>query len=425
MTRHPARWLLPLLAACVGAGAWSVRAFAAPDINLSLRIDPTFSRSRLTAAEQRWYDLSWSHSAGCAAIVNSRSISDDLYTYGRSVGDYTAFMLMGLRATGDRQYLDRVKVVSDAMRTMLRDADDACVGGATDGFLNWRWRALGTGGYSCTNTGGFYGSDHHQLDEAMTHGNMALIAYAFAINADLDTAYASRAAYWRNYLQNHWEAKWVGRVGGDRTRAWMDGAGMYKHEAHVVGNLVRAAYYLWKITGDPFYKARADGLESRCRANFVINPNVPTAYSWHHQVDNTTTWQAINYSEYTAAVVCDLHFDGYTPYVANAEISKFMSTWRDIVLRDSAPTYNSMTPDVYGGGTPIGIRASGISAFARWDTTNKLLDYADRFANDTPSANSISTIRVFTGAQAAVSMRGGTTSPDVVPPARIQDLHTE
>jgi hypothetical protein len=402
-----------------GVVVWPVRALAAQDTALSFRIDPGFSRARLTTVEQQWYDLTWAHSAGCASTVIARSLYDDLYTYGRSVGDYNAFMLMGLRATGDRAFLDRVRVVTDSMRTKLRDADDDCVGGTTDGFLDWRWRAVGLG-YSCTNTGGFYGSDHHQLDDAMTHGNIALVAYAFTVNADLDTAYASRATFWTNYLLHHWEAKWIQRAGGDSVRAWMDNSvGMYKHEAHVVANITRAAYYLWKITGNPFYKGRADALAALSAANCVPNPNVPTAYSWHHQVDNTTTWQAINYAEYTSSVFCDLHFDGYTPYASTPEIKKFMSTWRDIVFATSSPGFTQMAPDVYGGGTPIGISASGASAYARWDSTGKMLAYANALSGGSPSAVSIYTIRLMAGALAAVSTRGAAAN---TPPSRITDL---
>jgi hypothetical protein len=416
---------LPFLAVCVVTGMllWPASAFPVQDSALSLRIDPNFSRASLTTEEQHWYDLSWAHSAGCASTVLDRSLYDDLYTYGRSIGDYNAFMLMGLRATGDRAFLDRVKVVTDSMRTKLRDADDACVGGTTDGYLDWRWRAVYNGSvYSCTNTGGFYGSDHHQLDEAMTHGNIALVAYAFSVNADLDTAYASRASFWTNYLLKHWEAKWIQRAGGDSVKAWMDNStGMYKHEAHVVANIMRAAYYLWKITGNPFYKGRADALAALSAANCVTNPNVPTAYSWHHQVDNTTTWQTINYAEYTSAVFCDLHFDGYTPYSSIVEMKKFMSTWRDIVFRTSAPAFQSMDPDVYGGGTQIGISAGGASAYARWDSTGKLSAYANALSAGTPSAASIYTMRLTTGAQVAVSTRGNTPN---APPSRITDLAT-
>jgi len=392
------------------------------DTDLSFRIDPTFSRSKLTLEEQRWYDLAWTHSNGCASLVLSRSLSDDLYTYGRSIGDYNGFMLMGLRATGDRKFLDRVKVVTDSMRTKLRDADDACVGGTTDGFLDWRWRALNAGSYSCTNTGGFYGSDHHQLDEAMTHGNIAMVAYAFTVNADIDTAYASRAKFWTDYLQKHWEAKWTQRAGGDRVKAWMDPSGMYKHEAHVVANIMRAAYYLWKITGDPFYKDRADGLQARSAANCVLNPNVPTGYSWHHQVDNTDAWQAINYAEYTSSVFCDLHFDGYAPYAGTTEIQKFMSTWRDIVFANSAPGFTMMAPTVYGGGTAINITASGASAYARWDNTGKLAAYANALSGASPGANSIYSIRLFTAMLAAVSKRTSGGGGGSAPPARITDL---
>lgn len=423
MSQGQTQPLLPFLAVCVVAGTllWPASALHAQDSALSLRIDPNFSRANLTTEEQHWYDLSWAHSAGCASTVRARSVYDDLYTYGRSIGDYNAFMLMGLRATGDRAYLDRVKVVTDSMRTTLRDADDACAGGATDGFLNWRWRAMYNGSvYSCTNSGGFYGSDHHQLDDAMTHGNVALFAYAFHINADLDTAYAARASFWTNYLLNHWEAKWIQRAGGDSVNAWMDNAtGMYKREAHAVANLVRAAYYLWKITGNPFYKDRADDLAALSASNCSTNPTVPTAYSWYHQVGNNTTWQAVNYAEYTAAVFCDLHFDGYTPYASVVEMKKFMSTWRDIVFRTSAPAFQLMDPNVYGGGTQTEISPSGASAFARWDSTGKLLAYATALSGDNPAAGSIYTIRLFTGTQVAVSARGNTPN---TPPSRITNL---
>ncbi len=422
MTRLPARsLLLCCLATAFGAVAGSLTVARAADSDLSLRIDPTFSRSKLSTNEQYWYDLAWQHSAGCFNTVISRSLYDDLYTYGRSVGDYDASMLMGLRATGDRQFLDKVKIVTDSLRTKLKDADDACVGGTTDGFLDWRWRAIGLG-YDCTNTGGFYGSDHHQLDEAMTHGNIAMVAYAFYANSDIDTAYASRATFWLNYLQNHWEKKWIQRAGGSRTNAWLDNStGMYKHEAHVVANLMRAAYYLWRATGDSFYKTMADSLQRRSATNCVPNANVPGAYSWHHQVDNTTAWQAINYAEYTSAVFCDLHFDGYTPYASNTEIQKFMSTWRDIVFGASAPGYTTMTPTVWGDGTPIGSDANGASAYARWDTTGKLMAYATAMQG-TPGATSIYTIRLVTGALVAVSQRTTATGPDNTPPAAVKDL---
>lgn len=395
----------------------------ADDTVLSFRVDPAFSRSKLTTTEQYWYDLAWQHSAGCLNTVLTRALYDDTYTYGRSVGDYMASMLMGLRATGDRQFLDKVRIVSDTLRTKLADADDACVGGTTDGFLDWRWRAINAGTYSCTNTGGYYGSDHHPLDEGMTHGNIAMVAYAFWLNRDVDPIYANRAAFWLDYLQNHYEKKWIQRAGGNRSDAWLTGSGMYKHEAHVVANLMRAAYYLWKMTGDPFYKSTADELQRRSGLNCVANPNVPSAYSWHHQVDNTTTWQAINYAEYTSAVFCDLHFEGYAPY-GDTEIRKFMSTWRDIVFAGMGPGYTQMQPSVYGSGTPIGSSASGASAYGRWDTTGQLVAYANA-TKGSPGAVSIYTIRVITGALVAVSTRtppAGT--PDSTPPAPIKDLRT-
>lgn len=416
-----------MLRLCFPIAAFALLALLAParvmadDSALTLRVDPTFSRSKLSTAEQNWYDLIWSHVAGCASTVLTRSQYDDSYTYGRSIGDYDTALLLGLRATGDRRFLDRVMVVTDSMRAKLADADDACAGGTTDGYLDWRWRSIGAGTCSCTNTcGGLYGSDHEQIDEAMAHGNIALVAYAFVVNADIDTAYASRATFWTNYLLHHWEAKWISRAGGDSVKAWLDNStGMYKHEAHCVANLTRAAYYLWKITGNPFYLNRANDLAARSAGNLVLNPTVPTAYSWHHQVDNTLTWQAVNYAEYTSGVFCDLHLDGFAPYASTVEIKKFMSTWRDIVFGASAPGFTMMGPDVYGGGTPIGIVATSASAMARWDSTGKMLQYASVLSAWSPSASSIYTMQVPAGALVAVSTRtnGGSTTP-----AKINDL---
>jgi hypothetical protein len=421
VSRLPASLSRPLVMAVVAVTVLLAPAsLRAADTGLTLRINPAFSRAALGATEQQWYDLLWAHSAGCSGTVITRSLYDDLYTYGRSIGDYNTFMLMGLRATGDRAFLERVRTVTDSMRTKLRDADDDCVGGTTDGYLDWRWRAVNMG-YSCTNTGGFYGSDHHQLDDAMTHGNLALVAYAFRVNADLDTAYAARAAFWTDYLLHHWEAKWIGRAGGDSLKAWMDNAtGMYKHEAHVVANLMRAAYYLWKLTGNPFYKARADALAAQSAANCVTNPNVTTAYSWHHQVDNTDTWQTINYAQHTSGVFCDLHLDGYTPYAGDTEMAKFTSTYRDLVLAASAPGFQTMAPNVYGSGTATSTSPGygGVSAYARWDGTGTLLGYATALSGASPSASSIYTVPVIAGALMAVSTRGAVNAA----PSRVGDL---
>jgi len=153
-------------------------------------------------------------------------------------------------------------------------------------------------------------------------------------------------------------------------------------------------------------------------ANCVLNPTVPTAYSWHHQVDNTTTWQAINYAEYTSSVFCDLHLDGYSRYTL-LEMQRHMSTWRDIVFRTSAPGYTVMDPSVYGGGTQIGISASGAAGYARWDDTGKLMAYATAVTGGTPGATSIYTIRACTAALAAVSTRSTVAN---APPARITNL---
>jgi hypothetical protein len=96
-----------------------------------------------------------------------------------------------------------------------------------------------------------------------------------------------------------------------------------------------------------------------------------------------------------------------------------MSTWRDIVFRTSAPSFQSCDPNVYGGGTQVATVPNGSSAFARWDSTGKLLAYATALSSPSPSASSIYIVRTTNGALAAVSTRGGASN---APPSRITDL---
>jgi hypothetical protein len=78
-----------------------------------------------------------------------------------------------------------------------------------------------------------------------------------------------------------------------------------------------------------------------------------------------------------------------------------------------------MAPDVYGGGTQISTSPGyGISAFARWDSTGRMLEYATALSSAAPSASSIYTVPVGAGALLAVSTRGATNAP----PSRITDL---
>jgi hypothetical protein len=102
-------------------------------------------------------------------------------------------------------------------------------------------------------------------------------------------------------------------------------------------------------------------------------------------------------------------------------MQKFASTWRDIVLAGQSPNYKNMSPDVYGGGTPIAIDGNQASVYGRWDSTGQLLAYASA-QTGTPGATSIYTIRLITGALAALSTRSGVPGPDTIPPAAIKDL---
>ncbi len=336
------------------------------DAGLTLRVDPTFDPQNLSPAERLWYDRALASIEITRDDIESRARQDDLYTYGRSVGDYTAALLMALRATGDRRFLDRVAELSEIYRSKLADAWDD---GTTDGFLNWRWREDPGSPY--------YGTDLHQMDEAMTHGNVGLVAYAFQVNRDIDPSYAAKADFWRDYLENHFLAKWTARAGGDPVAAWEDaGLGFYKRLTHPRANQLRLAYYLWKITGNDFYRQRAEVIATQLLNHVELNPDLPTAYRWKHQVTGSDLgWQWVNYAHYFMFVVMEMHLEGYLGYADDSEMQRYASTFRDVVYGPFAPLYVTMRDRVYGQETTSALLYQ-LDGFGRWDASGTLLAIA-------------------------------------------------
>ena len=149
-----------------------------------------------------------------------RARRDDTYDMGRWLFQYHAALLLGLRVTGDLRYLDEVDVVAEAMREQLEDgwcgdvarSVDVNVRYGTvrepDGFRNFRLRAEPGRDY-CRDTG--------DLNEALVHGHLAMVMYAYHANRHLqspsDVDYGERADFWLAYLRDDFEAKWRRRSG--------------------------------------------------------------------------------------------------------------------------------------------------------------------------------------------------------------------
>jgi len=189
------------------------------DRGFSLRGDPSFRPSSLSGDERLWFDRSLSSVQGSLPAMLDTAGKDDAYQTGRTLFEFSASALLGLRSTGDLRFLDALDPVLQVLRGQLFDG--WCDGVASsvyinarygtvvegDGFRNFRFR-FESGRDYCRDTG--------DLNEALTHGHLAMVMYAYHVNRGLVSPagvdYGERADFWFDYLRNDFEAKWRGRT---------------------------------------------------------------------------------------------------------------------------------------------------------------------------------------------------------------------
>ncbi|MBU1699495.1 MAG: hypothetical protein KJ927_02540 [Candidatus Eisenbacteria bacterium] len=333
---------------------------------ISLRGNPDFHRDSLTVLERAWYDKVSASIERSWDTATSRADSNDTYIYGRYFGDYNAALLMVLRATGDLSFLDRVLQLCNIAKAQLRDS---LQDGSTDGNLGWWWQGDPKSPY--------YGTDAHSMDEAMTHGNIALITYALHVNRDLKPEYAEQADDWLDYLENHFLAKWYARCRNDSLAAWNHQSGFYKRFVHPRANQLRLAFYLWKITGKSFYLDRVEEIAGQLREHLdVVGEDAPTL-RWKHQISgHDEGWQKIQYAQYFMRVVYEMYFENLNGLADPEIMLKFMRTFRDVVFRRSgrdAPSGMSLRIDGSGSTQP---RIWGQGCLVRWDPSGRILELA-------------------------------------------------
>jgi hypothetical protein len=185
---------------------------------LSLLGDASFSGSGLVGDRRLWFDRALSAVEGSVAGMVSRAERDDVYYHGRSLFEFSSSVLLGLRSTGDLRFLDALDPMMEAMRGQLYDGWCDGVDGSVyvnaqygtvvepDGFRNFRFR-YDSGTHYCRDTG--------DLNEALAHGHLAMVMYAYHVNrgssspAGID--YGERADFWFGYLRDDFEAKWRAR----------------------------------------------------------------------------------------------------------------------------------------------------------------------------------------------------------------------
>jgi hypothetical protein len=323
----------------------------------------------LTPQEQLWFDRLLAAMTGSEVLVNTIMTTGDTYDLGRAGGDYVESLLMAFRATGDVRFLDRVYDLSERARGSLRDA---WLDGSTDGYTSWIWQIDPTNAT-------YYGKDTNWLDESISSGNAALWAWALHANRGLDPRYGVAADFWRNWLENQFLAKWYARAGGDPLVAWNTPyAAFYKPDTEPRSANWRLAHYLWRLTGNTFYRDRENQIVAELAGANHINPAHPQAYRWTKETSpSSVNWQPVNYANYYMRVVLEMNYEGMPFFSSPVEMKRFAAAFRDVIYASTLPARTTMTNTVNGDGS-TGYALYAFNGFATWDTTGFLLNLADQ-----------------------------------------------
>ena len=323
----------------------------------------------LTPQEQLWFDRLIAAMTGSEVLVNTIMTTGDTYDLGRAGGDYIESLLMAFRATGDVRFLNRVYDLSERARGSLRDA---WLDGSTDGYTSWIWLIDPANAT-------YYGKDTNWLDESISSGNAALWAWALHANRGLDPRYGVAADFWRSWLENQFLAKWYARAGGDPLIAWNTPyRAFYKPDTEPRSANWRLAHYLWRLTGNSFYRDRETQIVTELAGANHINPAHPQAYRWTKETSPTSVnWQPVNYANYYMRVVLEMNYEGMPFFSSPVEMKRFAATFRDVIYASTLPGRTTMTNNVNGDGS-TGYALYAFNGFATWDTTGFLLNLADQ-----------------------------------------------
>lgn len=323
--------------------------------DLDLRGDPAFDPNALPAEVRCWYEELWSVivDPDRAREVTASAASDDLYTYARPLQTHVVALLTAFRVTGDLALLDEVDRLAQHMRAALEDGwrgPAAADRDGTDGYLNWVWRGSDSRQYA--------GRDVHETDEMRTHALVAEMAYAFAVNADLESPhgvdYAERAAFWRTYLVDHFEAKWRARSGAP----WPEFPFLSRPHMHETVAFVRYHHYMAALTGKDAYAREAERLTeivfgNMREASTASGPALVWPRSILSEGGQVDYLMPTTYARYVMSDAVDLHLEGVGRWADASVPTEMARSLAWFVMDDGA---DSFARDVGGGEARAGIR---------------------------------------------------------------------
>lgn len=346
----------------------------------SLRIDPNFDKTKLSSQARIWYDRLWSSINNPNQSVHSpysgvglANLNDEYY-YARPLNTYMTTLLHVFRATGDKAVLDEIDKLAQIMRSKLKDWSITRLGSTTwtaDGYLNWI--------YDMDNE--YKGTDVHEMDEMMTHSGVAAFAYAFYVNRDLDPRYAERAAFWTDYLKNHFEAKWRARKNIPSAFPFLT-----KLLTHPYAQWIRYHYYMGEMTGNSAYTAEAERMAGVLKSHLKpMSTSVGAALVWDHSMGSTLGPQPTNYARYTIQAMADLKYEKFSIFNEPDFIEKISRTVAGKVITSASPA--SIAGDISGAGTATAALyvISPYAQISMFDSSGIVRNLSEQFYNNDES----------------------------------------
>ncbi len=305
------------------------------------------------------------------------ALSGDLYKLGRQLNAHITSLLLALRVTKDLALLDEVDRLMELARTELKDYN-------ADGFRNWR--------YLNDNGGSLYNDDYHEMDEILTHSLVAAVAAALEENAAFSEAYAEHAAFWTDYLENDFEAKWRGRNDVPSGFPFVE-----KDLTHPYVQFIRYHFYMHELTGDASYEREAERMAQLVthQVRQVYTPGGP-AYVWNHRFlpdsdGDTLSCQPFVYLQITFQAFEDMAMEGFSIF-DDTFMQRVATAMTSLVIKDG---YRSFASDVCGGVFQAGFFPSSgdngviyhfmnfpFAEVGKWDATGKLERTVERAYNE-------------------------------------------
>lgn len=256
------------------------------------------------------------------------ALTGDLYQIGRVVNVHVTTLLTLFRYTHDLQLLDAVDLTMQAARSTLSDTNG-------DGFRNWRW-------LHDPRNPQWYGDDFHVMDEIMTHGVVAAVAWAYQNNRGLTSPsgidYGERADFWRRYLKNDFEPKWQARNNVSSLRY------LRVDLMHPYMQAIRYYHYMGLITGDSGYTDEAQRLANDLLREIKEVPTASgTAYVWGMGLRSKGSAvrfvQPTLYANYTVQTMQELALEGMAPFADSDFMVKVARTVTTFVLDNGADDF--------------------------------------------------------------------------------------